>query len=59
MGVTFFDTLLAAVDGGFEKREKATFSRPLHPGVNRLTVLTRNKLGALGYPFDVRLWKSS
>ena len=57
VGVTFFDTLLAAFDGRPEKPVKARFAWTLHPGVNLLTIRTRNKLGALGYPFKMRLWK--
>jgi len=58
VGVTFFDTLLMAVDGEAEKPFKGAPDWNLHPGVNTLTVRTRNRLGARGYPFRIRLWKS-
>lgn len=57
VGVTFFDTLLAAIDGDAEKPVRRTMVWTLHPGVNRLTIRTRNQLGALGYPYKIRLWK--
>lgn len=56
VGVTFFDTCLAACDGGAENPVEGTFAWPLHPGVNELTVRTRNQLGVRGYPFQIRLW---
>jgi hypothetical protein len=59
VGVTFFDTLIAAFDGGAEMPVKGRFAWKLHPGVNLLTVRTRNRLGAVGYPFKLRLWKRS
>ena len=57
VGVTFFDTLLASRDDGAEEPVKAPIAWRLHPGVNGLTLRTRNKLGARGYPFKIRLWK--
>lgn len=56
-GVTFFETLLAARDGGAEERTKGAFGWKLHPGVNTLTVRTLNRLGAKGYPYRIRVWR--
>jgi hypothetical protein len=57
VGVTFFDTFIASVDGGPPERTGPRIAWRLYSGVNTLSVRTRNKLGALGHPLRVVLWK--
>jgi hypothetical protein len=56
-GVTFFEGFLLATDGEPEVKASLPFLWNLHPGVNTLTVRTRNSLGARGYPTRLTLWK--
>lgn len=59
VGVTFFDTFLLQVGDAPEEPVTDRYSWHLRPGINRLAVRTRNKLGAKGYPFMVTLWKQA
>jgi len=56
-GVSFFENLLASVDGGPERPVSRAWLWRLHPGLNSLAVRTQNRFGVRGYPFRIRLWK--
>lgn len=55
--VTFSDGFEKRVDSGEWTKCRESFQWKLHAGVNQLEVRTRNKLGAKGHPWRMKLWR--
>lgn len=55
--VTFLDGFERSVDEGAWENCGKSFAWALHAGVNTLSVRSRNKMGAKGHPFRLKLWR--
>ncbi len=58
-GVTFPNGYRITLDGLGLEWKRNSYVWNLHPGVNRLSVQSVNKLGAVGSPLKITLWRNS